>query len=149
MVVPDYPLYGVMCVQRKACASATSWFDSKLKNWCVSVCFMYILTFKFPSGCSVVRVSNKASVLFSSILFHMLLPCFVWVSFAERNHQLWGCASAVLWAFRLISSIWSTIGLGFIGAETNYRIAHILGNLLMISYGFDFYFSDIIVVCAV
>ena len=34
------------------------------------------------------------------------------------------------------------------GAETNCRIAHILGTLLMISYWFHFYFSDIIVVCA-
>ena len=29
---------------------------------------------------------------------------------------------------------WSTIGIGFDGAETNCRIAHILGALLMISY---------------
>ena len=29
---------------------------------------------------------------------------------------------------------WSTIGLGFDGAETNCRIAHILGTQLMISY---------------
>ena len=29
---------------------------------------------------------------------------------------------------------WSTIGLGFDGAETNCRIAHILGTLLIISY---------------
>ena len=29
------------------------------------------------------------------------------------------------------------------------RIAHILGTLLMISYLFHFYFSDIIVVCKV
>ena len=43
---------------------------------------------------------------------------------------------------------WSTIGLGFNGAETNCRIARILGILLMISYRFDLYFSDIIVVCA-
>ena len=29
---------------------------------------------------------------------------------------------------------WSTIGTGFDGAETNCRIAHVLGILLMISY---------------
>ena len=44
---------------------------------------------------------------------------------------------------------WFIVGLGFDGAETNCRIAYILGTLLMISYRFDFYFSDIIVVCAV
>ena len=35
------------------------------------------------------------------------------------------------------------------GAETNCSIAHILGILLMISYCFAFYFSNIIVVCTV
>ena len=29
---------------------------------------------------------------------------------------------------------WSTVGIGFDGAETNCRIAHVLGILLMISY---------------
>ena len=29
---------------------------------------------------------------------------------------------------------WSTVGTGFDGAETNCRIAHVLGILLMISY---------------
>ena len=41
------------------------------------------------------------------------------------------------------------LSLGFNGAETNCGIAHILGILLMISYWFAFYFSDIIVVCTV
>ena len=40
----------------------------------------------------------------------------------------------------------SAVGLGFNEAETNCRIAHILGILLMISYSFALYFSDIIVV---
>ena len=35
------------------------------------------------------------------------------------------------------------------GAETNCRIAHVLGILLMISYWFAFFFSDIIVICTV
>ena len=36
------------------------------------------------------------------------------------------------------------------GAQTNSRIAHVSkGILLMISYWFDFYFSDIVVVCTV
>ena len=38
--------------------------------------------------------------------------------------------------------------LGFNAAKTNFRIARILGILLMINYLFAFYFSDIIVVCA-
>ena len=40
---------------------------------------------------------------------------------------------------------WSTIGVGFDGAETNCEIVHILGTLLMISCWFHFYFRDIIV----
>ena len=38
----------------------------------------------------------------------------------------------------------ATVGLGFDRVETNCRIAHILGTLLI-----HFYFNDIIVVCAV
>ena len=82
----------------------------------------------------------------------------------QKTKNLWkSFRFSVLFSFRVLFSLfsncahivgwlllkWSTIGLGFDGAETNCRIAHILGTLLMISYWFHFYFSDIIVVCAV
>ena len=46
-------------------------------------------------------------------------------------------------------ALWSSTGIVFNGAETNCRIAHVLDILLMVSYWFAFYFSDIIVVCTV
>ena len=44
---------------------------------------------------------------------------------------------------------WSAVCQGLNHSETNCRIAHVLGILLMISYWFAFYFSDIIVVFTV
>ena len=54
-----------------------------------------------------------------------------------------------LWYNLILHDIDVLYVLGFNGAETNCRIAHVLGILLMISYWFAFYFSDIIVVCTV
>ena len=44
---------------------------------------------------------------------------------------------------------WSAISLGFNEAETNCIVTHIFDILLLISYRFDFHFSDIIVICTV
>ena len=58
-------------------------------------------------------------------------------------------AVTVNWYFYNMT-ITITMSIKFSEAETNCRIAHILGILLMVSkYWFDFYFSNIIVVCAV
>ena len=77
--------------------------------------------------------------------FNLMVSVLLFLpTFNTVIHQLWLHS-------RWLLLKWSTIGLGFNGAKTKCRIAHILGVLLMISYCslLDFHFSDIIVVCAV
>ena len=87
----------------------------------------YLLSAHFPIFCSCVLISlcciqltlDAYFILTVIILFS--LPILAFVQHLS-SHSGW------------LLLKWSAIGIGFDGAETNCRISHVLGILLMISY---------------
>ena len=87
------------------------------------MCFAFHLVFYFSHvlGSLFCMVASYAYFYLTvSVLF--FFPVLVFVVQQLCSHSAW------------LLLKWSKIGIGFDGAETNFRIAHILGTLLMISY---------------
>ena len=102
------------------CAWLCVYFLSLFDVLFVARAFSYFL---FARACIIVLyiqlTLDAYFILTVIILFSLPIPTFV---IKLSSHSGW------------LLLKWSTIGTGFDGAETNCRIAHVLGILLMISY---------------
>ena len=89
----------------------------------ILICVLIFFLFSIFHACC-----NHCFVLWRHTQFHLMVFSSVFLSCTV--HFVQSLCSHSGW----LLLTWSAIGLGFDGAETNCRIAHILGTLLMISY---------------
>ena len=90
----------------------------------ILICVLFLILFSIFRACldhcNCIVASYAYFYLTVSLLF--FFPVLVFVVQQLCSHSGWFLLK------------WSAIGIGFGGAETNCRIAHILSTLLMISY---------------
>ena len=91
----------------------------------ILICVLIFFLFSIFRACC-----NHCFVLWRHTQFHLTVFSSVFLSCAVQFDLFVQFDSHSGWLLLK----WSTIGLGFDGAETNCRIPHILGTLLMISY---------------
>ena len=88
-------------------------------RFCFSSCFKFLF---FARACFLFCIVASYAYFYLTVSVLFFSPVLVLVVQSLCSQSGW------------LLLKWSTIGLGFDEAQTNCRVAHILGTLLMISY---------------